>query len=504
MLNIKELKLNKNTFALILIGLMLITFFITCDTSTEATLKSFDVSFSETTINTGGSIKVTVTAKDDSANVYTDFNETVTFSCSNSNVEVDSSTKTSPALTNGVLTDFEVKLVNKTNDDQSGKIVVESGDYKGTSSNNITVAIKNNYSSGRIVFPYRPKNNNVKVINNIERNIKLGNTDIKDPILLGIDKSVNFVTYIKEVNKVVKFAHDGSLGAIIIDSDDLNVIAGDIIAGTIDREGNKLYLLKRNNNTLSVMFYDISGNVRKEPKTIGEATTIVKKYVTANVDDYIFEAIGMEVLNGNPVIVIRERSIGKKIAAERPTFVVLNEDGEVQNVTPLITPPLITAFGTDYWSTTQTEKLDFQVCIEGGNIYILWGSGYTVNGNIGYMVQKLDASGTEIGSFTRVIRDMEIPEDGMSVEAVSYSENEETNYIARGITVNLNNVYVRVKMDGKNYIDVFDGERVYSQQYDTNVTIGETQLDAPRNILVYAERIIVTSDKGVHIISLKD
>jgi hypothetical protein len=184
-------------------------------------------------------------------------------------------------------------------------------------------------------------------------------------------------------------------------------------------------------------------------------------------------------------------------------FVIVNQSGEVQNITPLVTPPELHVFDNDYWNETQVEALNYQVVFNNQNIYILWGSGYSVNGGVGYMVQILNSSGTETAKFTRIIKeDIEVPEDGQSIGKIAYSESEESNYTARGITVDGNLVYVRLKIEDKNYIDVYDGERVYTQKYDTNVSIGDTMLAGPRNSLVYSGRAILTSDTGIHILSL--
>jgi hypothetical protein len=300
------------TISFILIGLILAIFFFNCSEPTpEPVLSKFDVTLDTTSIKTGESVAITVTAKDNNGNTYTDFNDTVTISCTNSNISVDSSTRTSSNFANGVLSGFEVKLTNNTDQDQSGKINVENGDYKGSSSSNITVTVVNFYEKGKIIFPYSPKNTNVKEITSIERDIKLGNTNISNPILLGKDKSSNFIAYIKSANKVVKFSQDGSLGAIVLDSNELNAVSGDVIAGIVD--SNNMYLLKQNsNNEVIMMFYDISGNLNEDAVNLGTISAIVNKYSTTDYSSYNFEAIDMGVLNGNPVIVIREKSNGQK------------------------------------------------------------------------------------------------------------------------------------------------------------------------------------------------
>jgi len=210
------------------------------------------------------------------------------------------------------------------------------------------------------------------------------------------------------------------------------------------------------------------------------------------------------VLNGNPVIIVREISIGKnKISTNRPTFIVLSKNGDVENVM-LITPPLITAFGSDYWKNTTIEKFDYQVAIDEGFIYIVWGSGYSYNSSIGYMVQKFNSSGKEEAAFTRITKSVQVPDDGQSIQSLTYSQNEEEKYIARGITAFNGNVYVRIKLDGKDYVDIYDTTNVYSERFNIEVEIGNTILTGPRNMLIYNQRAIFSSDTGIYIFSLND
>jgi hypothetical protein len=144
------------------------------------------------------------------------------------------------------------------------------------------------------------------------------------------------------------------------------------------------------------------------------------------------------------------------------------------------------------------------VAIDEGFIYIVWGSGYSYNSSIGYMVQKFNSSGKEEAAFTRITKSVQVPDDGQSIQSLTYSQNEEEKYIARGITAFNGNVYVRIKLDGKDYVDIYDTTNVYSERFNIEVEIGNTILTGPRNMLIYNQRAIFSSDTGIYIFSLND
>ncbi len=498
--------MNKFESKFLLIFCIAIIFsIISCTGSKKPTFKGFEVILSSNIIKSGETVDVRVTAKDDNGNVFDKFNEKVIFSSTNNSIIIDTPSKESSSFTNGV-SNSKIKLFNRMETDQKGKIIASFNDIKSESDKEITIKTTL-FDSGRIIFPSDPKNKKIKLLNKIERNLKIGDANISNPIMMGLDNNNSFIVFLQDpTNLIVKIASDGSITAINDEaSKKINAVEGKIISGVIDKASKKLYILKKDNkDNLILLFFDVSLNAKEQPKNLGKTTDIVKKYVTVPLEGYTFEAIGIEVLNGNPVIIVREISIGKnKISTNRPTFIVLSKNGDVENVM-LITPPLITAFGSDYWKNTTIEKFDYQVAIDEGFIYIVWGSGYSYNSSIGYMVQKFNSSGKEEAAFTRITKSVQVPDDGQSIQSLTYSQNEEEKYIARGITAFNGNVYVRIKLDGKDYVDIYDTTNVYSERFNIEVEIGNTILTGPRNMLIYNQRAIFSSDTGIYIFSLND
>jgi hypothetical protein len=493
----------RNRFSLIILifGIIFIISFVhsACVTTTEATLSNLEISTNVKKARSGEEIQIKVRALDEQGNPLKDFKDEVVLETTNDKVFIDEPYTVVDNFVNGV-SNTNVKLVNTSINNEVTQLIASHGETQALTETEITI-ISPFYETGRVIFPYEPENKNIKLLTKIERSIRLGEQKISNPLLLGKDKNNNFLVYIKKpTNLILKITNDGALSAVITESEDINSAPGEVLSGVVDKENNKLYILKNDNGKLILMFLDVSGNIIKEYKQIGNTTDIVRNHLTQDIDDaYTFEPIGLEIINKQAVVVVREvREGASKLAQNRPTFIVLNTEGEVENVI-LITPPLITAFGSDYWTKTTVNKLDFKTAIDKNYIYVLWGSGYSTQTKVGYMVQKFSLSGKEEASFTRLIKDTTPPLDDESLETGAYDPQLEDTYVARGIYADNDRVYVRIKLDDKDFVDIYNKEEVYYERYNVEVDVGETSLVGSRNMVKLEDRLVLASDSGIYI-----
>ncbi len=485
---------------LILFMLFLISGFsyISCVGATTVDISAIEISTTLNKVRSGEDIPIRITILDEQGNPVKDFKGEIILSTSNEKIYIDEPYKIVDNFTNGV-SNTNVKLINSSINDEVTLIIASYDEYQAATEKEITV-VTPFYETGRVIFPYEPQNKNIQLLTKIERSIRLGEEKISNPILLGKDINNNFLVYIKKpTNLILKITDDGALSAVITENEDIETAPGDVISGIIDKQNNKLYLLKLDGENLILMYLDVSGNIIKEYKVIGNTTELVKNHITQTLEDgTTFEPIGLEIINNQPVVVIREVIDGNKIAKNRPTFMILNTEGEVQNVM-LITPPLITAFGMDYWSNTTVNKLKYKVTVDDNYIYVLWGSGYSRETQIGYMVQKFSLSGKEEASFTRLIKQDDPPLEDEDLNTQSYSSQLEDTFVARGIYASDDRVFVRVKLDDKDYVDIYNDEEIYYERYNVEVEIGETSLSGSRNMLKLENRLVMSSETGIYI-----
>ncbi len=467
-----------------------------------------EVIIEKTKVQSGEDVRVIVNAihNKNLNEINNSENVILKFETDNEYVEIDEATSRSAPFVNGVSRSI-VRLINKKRDGQETHIIARYKKIKAQSENKVLVK-PYIYNSGRTIYSHIPQKEKIKVLSSVLKKPTFGNNKLNDVIVLGTDHNNNFFLYLKKPdNLVLKISADGSLITIIIEEDLINLIQGNVIAGTINKETRRLYLLKSDNETkqLSLMFFDVSGNLRSKPIVIGKIEDIISKYVNRNFDRYTFEAIELDVIKNKIAVAIREvLPNAPKISSARPTLIILDKSGSIENVI-LTNPPKTTSFENSYWEKTTSDKLYFQTFIRKDNIYILWGSGYTENSSIGYIIQKLSISGREVNSFTRLITRVPVPYDEDSIYNIPYSKNEEQNYIARGLYVDENKrVYAFIELGEELYIDVFSEQDVYEENIhiETLEDIGELKLIGKKNILVYDDKVIISTDKGIFIFKL--
>lgn len=491
-------------YSIIFVILVMCNFITKCS-SGEPFFYDLEIDIQKSEAESGEDIRVIVNAihnKNLNNIKNNEKNLTLKFYTDNEYVDVDKATSRSAPFVNGISRSI-VRLINRKRNPQKAHIIAKYGDIKTESKQEITIK-PYIYDSERSIYPHIPEKEKITVLNNVLKKPIFGKNKLSDVILLGTDNNNNFFIYLKKPDDLVlKISSDGSLITIIIEPDFLNLIQGEVIAGTINKETRRLYLLKSDTeNNLNLMFFDVSGNLRSKPVSIGKIKNIVLNYVNKKHYEYEFEAIELDMIKNKPTIVIREvLPNNKKISIARPTLIVLNDKGKVENVM-LINPPKLTSYKGSYWDKTITDKLNFQLFIRQDNIYILWGSGYNQKTSIGYMIQKLSISGYEQNSFTRLITRIPVPYETESIYQLTYSKKEENNYIARNLYVDDDkNVYAFIELDNNLYIDKFSEQDIYIEQIqiETAEGIGELELKGHKSTLVYDNKVIISTNKGIYI-----
>ncbi len=494
--------------SIVIFIILVIPAFVTKCTAGRPFFYDLEIIIEKTEVQSGEDVRVIVNAIHNKSlnEINNSENVILKFETDNEYVDIDEATSRSAPFVNGVSRSI-VRLINRKRDTQKTNIIARYKKIKAQSKSEIVVK-PYIYNSGRSIYSHIPQKEKVKVLSNVLKNPTFGSNKLNNIIVLGTDHNNNFFIYLKKPeNLVLKISSDGSLITIIIEEELINLIQGDVIAGAINKETRRLYLLKSNdeNKQLSLMFFDVSGNLRSKPIVIGKIDDIISKYVNRNFDMYTFEAIELDVIKNKIAVVIREILPNKpKISSARPTLIILDKNGNVENVI-LTNPPKITSFGNSYWEKTTADKLHFQTFIRKDNIYVLWGSGYTENSSIGYIIQKLSISGREINSFTRLITRVPVPYDEDSIYNTPYSKAEEQNYIARGLYVDEDKrVYAFIELGKELYIDVFSEQDIYEENIhiETTQDIGELTLIGKKNVLVYNNKVIISTDKGIFIFEL--